>query len=300
MKVVDFIAQFGHERGPGGIPSLPTHRNAGLEIVYVPHGHLVWQCQGQAEVVPPESVFFTLPWQEHGSMLDFEPGHEWFFVVIRLRMKNPSRAGAFAFPPCFNLDPATTKAISRRLSRSKRHTWAATPVLALLLPELIDELKTPTTFHADRVSQLCSQIVLELASLVGSGKQLPNAPANGGERIAALIGELDRDFAHTWRSDEMADRVGLRRTQFVELFHHYTGDTPRRFLHRLRIEKSRQMLRDTKKSITTVALDCGFSSSQHFANVFRRFTRVSASAFRKRIFMTGREAVAAVTIRSPV
>jgi AraC-like DNA-binding protein len=281
MDSIDFIEEFGHEHGPGGLPYLPAHRNAGLEIVYVRHGHLVWQCEGRTEAVPPESVFFTLPWQEHGSVLDFEPGLEWYFAVISLRMKNPGRAGAFRFPSCFNFDDSTTRAISQRLASSTRHTWTSSPLMSLLLPSLIDELNSPATFHADRVRQLSAQIVLELTRLLDGPPRGDRNHDASGERIGKLIGDLDQHYAHPWRCGEMAQRLGLRRSQFVKVFHHYTGDTPRRFLHRVRIEKARQMLRETDKSITELSLDCGFSSSQHFAGVFRRFTGVSATAFRK-------------------
>jgi len=49
---------------------------------FAPAPALVWQCDGKPEAVPPESLYFTLGWQEHGSIWEFEPGHYWYFVVI--------------------------------------------------------------------------------------------------------------------------------------------------------------------------------------------------------------------------
>jgi hypothetical protein len=45
-----------------------------------------------------ESLYFTLPGQEHGSVTEFEPGHEWFFVVIRLATKQLDRPTPFGLP----------------------------------------------------------------------------------------------------------------------------------------------------------------------------------------------------------
>ena len=46
---------------------LPLHRNVGMEVVYVSEGRPRWIVDGRAENVPAGSVFFTLPWQAHGS-----------------------------------------------------------------------------------------------------------------------------------------------------------------------------------------------------------------------------------------
>ncbi|MFC2042473.1 helix-turn-helix domain-containing protein [Chloroflexota bacterium] len=52
-------------------------------------------------------------------------------------------------------------------------------------------------------------------------------------------------------------------------------------MQRLRIEKAATMLvQNPKKSITEIALDCGFSGSSAFAWAFREVFRMSASEWR--------------------
>lgn len=54
------------------------------------------------------------------------------------------------------------------------------------------------------------------------------------------------------------------------------------YLNRLRIDRARVGLRNTAASITDIALDCGFCSSQHFARVFRQFTGMTALEYRQK------------------
>jgi AraC family transcriptional regulator len=61
------------------------------------------------------------------------------------------------------------------------------------------------------------------------------------------------------------------------------GETLQVFVHRLRLERAAQLLVfDRLRSISDIALDCGFSSSSAFARAFKGAFGVSASEWRKR------------------
>ncbi len=53
------------------------------------------------------------------------------------------------------------------------------------------------------------------------------------------------------------------------------------YLNRYRIQQARQLLKNTHKSITEIALDVGFSSSSYFSRIFRRETGMSPEAYRR-------------------
>jgi AraC-like DNA-binding protein len=264
-----------HEYGQGSLSRLPEHRNPGLEIVYLRHGHLVWQCDSKPEAVRPESLFFTLPWQEHGSVWEFEPGHYWYFIVIRLTAENRR----LRFPKALGLDGPTAATVRRLLARAPHHAWPASPLVRVLMPALVEELEHPGRLHRPRVIQMTAQLVLELARMIGE----PQTPQQRGDadRFSRLLAELQQTSAEPWTLDQMAARLRLRRTRFNALFHHYTGDAPLHYLRRLRVEQARRLLRATDQSVTQIALACGFVSSQHFARVFQQFTGVTASTYRQ-------------------
>jgi AraC-like DNA-binding protein len=67
---------------------------------------------------------------------------------------------------------------------------------------------------------------------------------------------------------------------FIEVFRAGFGETPKKYLLRQRIEEAARRLRDTDQAITRIALDLGFSSSQHFARAFRQLKGCSARDFR--------------------
>ena len=57
--------------------------------------------------------------------------------------------------------------------------------------------------------------------------------------------------------------------------------TPIQYLNQIRVEAATEMLQsDANKSVTAIALDCGFATSQYFATVFRTHHHCSPSQFR--------------------
>ncbi len=80
---------------------------------------------------------------------------------------------------------------------------------------------------------------------------------------------------------EIAAHVGLSADYLTSCFHKELGLTPVAYLNRYRIQQARQLLKNTHKSVTEIALDVGFSSSSYFSRIFRRETGMSPEAYRR-------------------
>ena len=62
------------------------------------------------------------------------------------------------------------------------------------------------------------------------------------------------------------------------------GETLNDFVQRIRLEKSVQKLTtELNKSITEIALDCGFSCSQNFAKIFKAHYGMTPSIVRREL-----------------
>ncbi len=249
--------------------SLDRHRNAGLEIVYVLRGHLLWQTEGRAEAVPRGSVFFTLPGREHGSAEEFEPGHEWCYVIL-----GPASRPGGCLPAALGFDPSDSRAIERALRRAKRHAWPATAGMRWLLPELVRELEQPGPHHRAKVTGLARAAVVELARSLASGRDGADRDPDGDAATGFhdLIERIVRAPQEPWTLASMAAACSLGRTRFSARFVELTGDTPRRFVNRMRVRRACKLLRESEWPVTRVAMECGFETSQYFAAVFKKYT----------------------------
>jgi AraC family transcriptional regulator len=80
---------------------------------------------------------------------------------------------------------------------------------------------------------------------------------------------------------DLAQSVGLSTTHFSEMFRKSTGETPHRFLLRVRVERAKEMLRAAEARVLDVAVACGFKTQQHFARVFRHACGLSPTGYRR-------------------
>lgn len=78
----------------------------------------------------------------------------------------------------------------------------------------------------------------------------------------------------------MSSACSMGRTAFAEQVKELRVDSPVRTLSRIRIERAKHLLRETNLSITEIAGQCGFSSSQRFATVFKKFSDMSPRHYR--------------------
>jgi AraC family L-rhamnose operon regulatory protein RhaS len=268
--------------GRGRARSLGTHRDYGLEIVYLEKGALNWHVQGRVERVKAGSLFFSLPWEEHGSVDEFEPGHYWHWVQFGLEGRADRPRRQFGFHPMFGLQTGESRAVSRVLAGAERHAHTATPRAAWIITTLVEELQHPGR-HGDRyLAALGRLAILELARCIETGPAAGQGDDASLRRVEAFIPRLRDTCEQTWTLEMMAEQCGLGRSRFATLCRQLSGDSPLELVNRLRIDRAKGMLRETDASVTDIAFACGFSSSQYFARVFRTFTGLDARGYRRK------------------
>lgn len=86
--------------------------------------------------------------------------------------------------------------------------------------------------------------------------------------------------------EEIARKSGYSGSWLRAIFRKTTGIGVLPHLLQLRLEKAKELLRDTDLDITAIAFDVGYRSYTHFAKTFRKKAGVSPSAFRLAIRRT--------------
>jgi AraC-like DNA-binding protein len=93
---------------------------------------------------------------------------------------------------------------------------------------------------------------------------------------------IDRDFAKPLDVPTLAREAHASRAHFVRSFKKAFGETPHRYLLRRRIERAKELLRNTQLSVTEVSLATGFRSLGSFSTAFRQLVGESPSAYARR------------------
>lgn len=93
---------------------------------------------------------------------------------------------------------------------------------------------------------------------------------------------IDGCYAEPLTLERIAAAACLAPHHFLRLFKAAFGTTPHGYLTRRRLERARQLLAASDRSIADVALAVGYQSPTSFANLFRRHAGASPSAYRRR------------------
>ncbi|MFP4055103.1 MAG: helix-turn-helix transcriptional regulator [Phycisphaerae bacterium] len=139
--------------------------------------------------------------------------------------------------------------------------------------ELCVEGTAPTLVRAGAALELVGRVAEALTS--------PRPLAEGrSDRLAPALMLIHSAAGEQPTVEQLAEACDMGRASFAELFRRVVGQTPAQYANQVRIERAREMLATGDRTVTEIATRLGFSSSQYFASVFRKFTGTSPSAYR--------------------
>lgn len=264
---------------------VPDHRNEGIEVVLVERGRATFGVEGRLHDLAAGDVTVTAPWQRHrlgGPHLG--PGLlHWLILDVGVR-----RAGQrWTWPSWICLAPADLTDLAQRIQDPDRPVRLGTPELVSAVRRVgaLVDTEHPEGWGSD----MAIAINGVLAALLRSLRHPPQVrPAGSEDRVAAFLRHLADDparFTASWPVGRMARECHLGTTAFTALCIRLTNQPPLQFLLGLRLAlAARRLQAEPTVPVTTIALDCGFSSSQYFARQFQRRYRCSATAWRERCY----------------
>jgi transcriptional regulator GlxA family with amidase domain len=88
------------------------------------------------------------------------------------------------------------------------------------------------------------------------------------------------------RLPALAAAAAMSVRHFTRVFTDEVGETPGRFVERVRVEAARRALETTTDTLEVVASECGFGSAETLRRAFRRRLNVAPDSYRRR-FRTG-------------
>jgi AraC family L-rhamnose operon regulatory protein RhaS len=271
------IISYGHFP----IKELGPHKNQGMEITFVEKGVMKWMVEGRPEKVEAGSVFFTLPWQVHGSLQPKEPDNLVWHVLFHLDKDHSKPQTQFQFRKGLGFTANESKILSKTFSSSTQHCFQATTTVRSLMPALISELQSTRELRDVLAITLLRALLVELKRIVNSEVADITSYTRSEQRVQELITILSSNCGQQWTLAMMADHCNIRRTQLCKIFHKLTGSTPMEFLSRIRIEHAKTLLRRSDTKVIDIAFECGYSSSQYFANNFKQATGMTPSVYRR-------------------
>ena len=231
-------------------PPLPLHRHFGVaELAYVEAGHQPYDIGGQrftllggeGAVIPPDTP--------HSS--DGHPSYPGKRFWLQLLLPARPKTSWLGLSP----DEAAPLLGMLRSPATPYSRWPADfPLRAAALFNLFDRPPSPTRTAMLRTGLLA--VLFDLLDL-----NVPGAAPAYQTRVRKAIGWAETRPAKAPTLEELADVSGLSVSSFKRVFKEVAG-----------IHRAQSLLRKGDRTVTEIAFECGFPSSQYFATVFKRVT----------------------------
>lgn len=153
--------------------------------------------------------------------------------------------------------------------------------LEALLERMLEENNLPDEFSYDFLVLQAMTLLLHIQRDGIFVYEQINYKEGISNDIEDALRYIAQNFAQPLTLDEVADNVGLSPTYLSKKFKKVTGVTFKEYMNYIRIHQACQMLITTDDTITTIATNCGFNSSNYFKDCFRRINGLSPRSFRR-------------------
>lgn len=132
-------------------------------------------------------------------------------------------------------------------------------------------------YGTDLATWVADQMVYTVprAHSVGQRMSLQSRPEVRNVKLLMALQIMENNIEDPLRPDEISELVSLSTRQLERLFAKYLGTSPKRHYLGIRLEKGRNLLRQTDLSVTDVCVACGFKSLSHFSKSYRAAYDVS-------------------------
>lgn len=117
-------------------------------------------------------------------------------------------------------------------------------------------------FHWDAAARLGAALVADVGTTAGTFA--------AGLDFARIDRWLRAHLSEPLRIADLAAHCGVGMRRFHQLFIDAFGETPHRYLQRLRLDTSLTLLADPRRSLTDIALDVGFGDQSAYTHAFTR------------------------------
>jgi AraC-like DNA-binding protein len=245
-----------------------SHRNA-IEICFLERGEQTYRVGGFLHRLRGNDQFFTLPGEVHDTAnLPQERGILYWLI---LKLEPAKRFLGLSEPVALRLQ--------RELRRMPARHFRAHPESARILGEINDLLQSVPARqggrHPLRELRLQALLLQYLTRTIEASRQGVHGSAS--PLMQRLLRFIDDHLAEPVRVAQLAHVARLSESRCKVRFKREIGVPPAEFWLRKKIERAIVLLKN--RSVTDVAYELGFSSSQYFATVFKRYTLVNPSQF---------------------
>lgn len=264
---------------------LDWHQNEGIELTFLESGQLAFGVDGAGFQLHAGDLTITRPWQAHRVGDPHVAASRLHFLILDVNVRRPHQP--WHWPSWLVLAKPDREELTGILRQNEKPVWPATPEVAHCFRKIAQAVETDRGGSSvSRLTVFLNELFLLLLEMFRSRPVTLDHSLTSTQRSVQLFWQaIEKNVEQLgleWTVERMARQCGLGVTRFTHCTRELTNMAPGQYLGECRLRAAEEMLvRKPERNVTQVALLCGFSSGQYFANLFRRKYGITPSGYRQ-------------------
>lgn len=261
------LHMIGHADFHTAFSKLETHYHCNMEFVVIIKGTQRYVVDDKYYMLYGGDIFMTYPYENHGN--GNLPQDICEFIWFQLDLSSPvnflglsSPYSEYLFRQMLNYHTRTKRVTERNLALLQK------AFKYLASDSIREHLHGYSCFLHFFMNAICTPDTES------------SAPAYSPD-IQEAISYIHTQVLENPSIEQIAAFCGLSPSRFKAKFKEELGITPHSYIIALKIDTAKILLKDPHNSVTDVAYQLNFTSSNHFASVFKKQTGYTPSEFRK-------------------
>ena len=247
---------------------LEPHYNNGIEICYSHRGTFHWVVEGEPLSITANQVSITCPWQKHWPVNHaFNVGDLSWLILTPEQFSKDNNLKLGNWSHLTGVLESQLHDLLLKNSPLKLSLYAQE--IGTCMTEMAQELALKKMGYEWRFNRLIDELLLYIIRSVDEDQPL-QSPSLFSE-VQEIEKILQKDWSKKWNLDSLSEKLYLSPSSLNEKFRHQLGYSPMEFINSIKVKEAKRRLQDSNDSVTTIAMDLGFSTSQYFASVFKKW-----------------------------
>lgn len=153
---------------------------------------------------------------------------------------------------------------------------SATQSIRQLMERLAFEIREKKPLYTQMLNNIISELLIELT------RTQPHQERDNRDNIILYAQAfIDEYYKQKIDMGTLAAQYGYSYDRFRHLFKEKSGVSPTSYILYRRIEHAKEMLQHSKIQVSSIAMECGFSTDAQFCSLFKRETGMTPGQFRR-------------------
>lgn len=175
-----------------------------------------------------------------------------------------------------------------RFNSTNKYVWKKDECNALGLPSHFDELKrlSGESFVGKDIMMkanaafIISTILKDLSKHSNTEDVFENSSESLSKKMDDAILYINEHYGEDLTVASMSERLFMSYSYFSRNFKRVTGRCFKDFLNVTRINNAEMKLRSTSKSVTLIAMECGYNNIAYFSAMYKKLKGISPTSVR--------------------